>query len=201
MLSIGAMAQTILAFSFVAFSSAWHSMPASHASASTHGSCSDGSALAPGPCTGCVASKLQDQRWLDIPCDCGGSESNLFGELVIDNEVLVHGSCNIGWEASCVYAPGCSWRYDLALVLNPDRPENCHPDGVWADKTGWPNRIQILSYDFGTLTSSAANCDEGGAKTGNQVWVTIHPTETSATNCAGVIMKVQCSACAYSPDD
>lgn len=151
------------------------------------------STSAPLPCTGCVASKDQDLRWLDIPGDCSESEGPLFGSLVISNESLAHGSC---WGViECTAPSGCSWQYDLELVLNNDRPEQCFPDGVWADKTGWPARLNILNYDFGTLTSSAANCDESGPKTGNQVSVAIYAPSTSSTMCAGVIMRVQCSAC------
>ncbi len=145
------------------------------------------------PCTGCAAVKDQDMQWLDVPCDCTGGGPDMFGYLEISNESLNHGSCT-GWF-ECTGPAGCSWSYDLELIVYNDRPEECYPGGVWAEKTGWPARLNVLNYDFGTLTSSATGCDETGARTGNQVFVGIYETASSSTLCAGVIMRVKCTAC------
>lgn len=145
------------------------------------------------PCSGCVATRDQNLRWLAIPCDCSGSSGPYFGYLVITDEHLLNGSCSGFWE--CSDPNGCSWQYDLELQLDPDRREDCFPDGVWAEKTGWPARLNILSYDFGTLSSIGKPCTSAGDAVGNQVSVGIYASASSSTMCAGVIMRVKCTKC------
>lgn len=106
---------------------------------------------------------------------------------------MFNGSCSGFWE--CSDPAGCSWQYDLELVLNSERPEDCFPAGVWADKTGWPTKLNVLSYDFGTLTSNGRPCTSAGSARGNQQYVGIYASADSSTMCAGVIMRVECTRC------